>query len=166
MEKHVPVIVKKAEGHDSIIMKAPGNSKSGAILLRTEELAINEQGFLRDRVKVGLFKGEVTRLEELVKKTNLKEGDDFSKKVFPVKLVIKEQTEPFYSEQEPKINPTTGEVVTCNGETVYRQTFVRNIDDDTKDVLLPVDRMEVPDTADQEKVESGSSYDSPDSEEK
>ena len=41
-----------------------------------------------------------------------------------MKLVVKESLEPFYTNQEPKKNPTTGEVVTHLGASVYRQTFV------------------------------------------
>lgn len=38
------------------------------------------------------------------------------------KIVIEESLEPFWEDQDPKINPSTGEIIEWQGMPVYRQT--------------------------------------------
>lgn len=58
-------------------------------------------------------------------------------------IVVRESLTPFYDGQEPKINPSTNEVILHNGQPVYRDTdFV--IGADAEDVLLATDRADVP----------------------
>ena len=130
-------IVTKSPKHDSIIMKSTTNPDNASIMLRSEILNANDQGFLQKEVRVGLFKGKTSDLELL----GLKEGQDFST-VIPVKLVVKESFEPFYPGQEAKINPTTKEVVTSAGAPVYRQTIVVALDSPETDVKLATDKAE------------------------
>ena len=131
-------IVTKSPKHDSIIMKSTTNPDNASIMLRSEILNANDQGFLQKEVRIGLFKGKTSDLEAL----GLKEGQDFSS-VIPVKLVVKESHDPFYAGQEPKINPTTKEVVTSSGAPVYRQTIVVALDSPETDVKLATDKVEV-----------------------
>lgn len=154
-QTNVPVIVDQAEGYDSIIMESKNNSDFGAIMLRSTEEHLDDNGFYRPLKKVGLFKGRVDELKKLVEKKGLKAGDNFSSKVAPVKLVIQEQFEPFYEGQDPKINPTTGQAVTSDGAEVYRQTFVTSVKSTLEDKFLPTDRVEI--TRD-ETVEAESSF--------
>lgn len=65
-------------------------------------------------------------------------------KAYPIagKVVVHESLEPFYEGQEPKINPSTNEVITHLGAPVYRDTeFVFDVK--TQDTLLISDRGEL-----------------------
>jgi len=142
------VIISKPENYTSskphekypIITINGNNPEWGFIMLRSNVMSITPNGFRNEEKRVGRY---IARVEDLVKDVEtfkLKEGDDFGKKVFPVKLVIKEQTEPFYDGQEPKINPSSGEVITHNGQEIYRNTFVQPLDSAEPDTVLSIDR--------------------------
>ena len=94
--------------------------------------------------KVGLFKGNVEDLERIIERTDLKRGDDFEK-VMPVKIVIKEQKEPFFEGQAFKIYPTqsrhAGEPVLSGGDLVYRASFVVSENSPQKDETLITDTL-------------------------
>ena len=139
-------IVTKANGADSIIMVSKSNSEQAAIMLRSETLSANEQGFLQTEKRVGWIKGKTEEIQKLA--SILKEGDDFNVKcallgMGAVKLVIKEATAPFYQGQTPKINPTTGEVVMHGGSPVYRQTLVVSQSSSDVDSKLITDKVTV-----------------------
>ena len=131
-------VVTLANGHDKIVMVSSNNPESAAIMLRSEIMSANDQGFLQTEKRVGLFKGKTEDIQKLA--ATLKPGDDFSAKVFPVRLVIKESFEPAYDGHQPKINPTTKETVTSSGAPVYRQTFVVAEASAETDVFLATDR--------------------------
>lgn len=58
------------------------------------------------------------------------------------KVVVRESLEPFYENQEPKINPSKEEIITHLGAPVYRDTqFVFDLG--AKDILLVSDRDEL-----------------------
>jgi hypothetical protein len=134
-------IVTLANGHSEIVMISKNNPESAAIMLRSDVMSANDGGFLQVEKRVGLLKGKTEDIQKLA--TNLKPGDDFSSKVFPVRLVIKESHEPAYNGHEPKINPTTKETVTSGGAPVYRQTLVVAENAPQQDEFLPTDREEV-----------------------
>lgn len=53
----------------------------------------------------------------------LEEGDDLSEKTgVEWTIQVKESTEPFYDGQNPKIDPSTDEVLLKDGEAIYRQS--------------------------------------------
>ena len=131
-------IVTLANGHDGIVMVSSNNPESAAIMLRSETMSANDQGFLQTEKRVGLFKGKTEDIQKLA--ATLKPGDDFSTKVFPVRLVIKESFEPAYNGHQPKINPSTKETVTSGGAPVYRQTFVVAEASAEHDVFLATDK--------------------------
>ena len=118
--KIMKAIVTLANGHTDVVMVSVNNPESASIMLVSETMSVNDQGFLTTDKKVGLFKGETAKIKAL----GLKAGDNFSEKAFPVRLVVKESHEPFYPGQTPKINPQTKETVTSQGAPVYRQTLV------------------------------------------
>ena len=56
---------------------------------------------------------------------DLKVGDDFTMKTgIPCKIVVKESTTPFYEGQNPKMNPSTGEILTKDGMEIYRNSVL------------------------------------------
>lgn len=125
-----------------IITVNGNNPEYGFIMLRSESLELN-QGWLRTAVRVGRIQNRVEELVKLVEQFDLKEGDNFSQKVMDTKLIVKEQNEPFYDGQEPKINPTTGEVVTHGGKEVYRNTIAVPEGSTEVDTLLVSDKVPV-----------------------
>jgi hypothetical protein len=131
-------IVTLANGHKDIVMISKNNPESAAIMLRADTISANDQGFLQTEKRVGLFKGKTEDIQKLA--AGLKPGDDFSQKVFPVRLVIVETDAPAYDGHLPKINPSTKEVVTSGGADVYRQTFVVAEASPLHDDFLPTDR--------------------------
>ena len=131
-------IVTLANGHTNIVMISKNKPDTAAIMLRADTMSVNSQGFLEIEKRVGLFKGKTEDLQKLA--SGLKPGDDFSTKVFPVKLVIKESFKPAYDGHQPKINPSTKEQVTSGGAPVYRQTFVVAAASAEQDVFLTTDK--------------------------
>jgi len=136
-------IVMKAKDHDSVVMISDNNPEQAVIMVKSIINSMNEQGFLQQEVRVGLVKGKT----ELLNSLGLKEGDDYSVKVSPVKLVVKESTEPAFATQKAKINPTTQEVITHLKSPVYRTVLVVSEGLDVQDVKLTTDREEVAATA-------------------
>jgi hypothetical protein len=92
--------------------------------IRVEEnggLSFGNGGWLNSSSKTALIKGKTADLKTFIQKNNVKVGFEV-----PGQIVIMEQHTPFYAGQQPKVNPSTGEVlyVTVNGvkTPIYRQT--------------------------------------------
>lgn len=98
----------------------PNKPEYGSIQMATTTRSFG--GFMNKSRTVHFLSGKIEELVELVADFDLKVGDDFSKKVQPSRLIIKESTTPFYEGQTAKINPSTSEVVTYQGEDIYRET--------------------------------------------
>ena len=118
-----------------ILGKSNNNADYGYI--RVEEstgLTFGAGGWLNSNTKTALIKGKVADLTAFMQKNNVKVGYEI-----PGKIVIKEQTTAFYAGQQPKIVPSTGEVlyVTINGvqSPIYRQTEF-TMDTTMQDVLI------------------------------
>lgn len=123
------------------------NEEYGSIMLRQEKLVIAPgTNIMNIQPRTAQFAGRIENLEKMVQEYGLKEGDNFSKKVTDVELIVEESHEPFYEGQEPKINPSTGEVVTSDGQEVYRQTFIKPKSEEANDKLLTIDREPVKQT--------------------
>ena len=81
-------------------------------------------GFVRAEKRSALINGPKEVLEGLAKQ-----------KVLQGKIVVEESTTEFWAGQDPKINPTTSEVVMHNGQPVYRRTtFTQDVN--AQDVLV------------------------------
>lgn len=98
----------------------------GSLMLLNTTVALSG-GFLNERTKVGFITGEVATLEKMVDTYGLKAGSDFSALVGPHRIVTLEKTESEIGEEKgyrEKINPSSGEVLTKNGETIYWKTEI------------------------------------------
>jgi hypothetical protein len=139
-KKHriMKAIVTLAKGHSDVVMVSANNPDSASVMLVTETITGNDQGFLQTEKRVGMIKGKTSDIKAL----GLKAGDNFSEKVFPVKLVVKESHEPFFPGQTPKINPQTKAVITSLGAPVYRQTIVVSESSAEVDAKLITDKVE------------------------
>lgn len=132
-------IVTLAEGRTDVVMVSKTNSDNASIMVKQSTMSANDQGFIQEEVRVGFVKGAT----ETLKKLNLKAGDNFSEKAFPIKLVVVEQFEPFFEGQEPKKNPKTDEIITSSGALVYRYTYAVSESSPMVDSKLPTDKVGV-----------------------
>jgi len=118
------IIIEKSKSvtteSNGIIGVNPKKPEFGSIQLATTTRSFG--GFMNKSRTVHFLSGRVEELKELVDEFSLSVGDDFSKKVQPSRLIVKESVTPFYDGQDAKINPTSGEVVTFQGEDIYRET--------------------------------------------
>ena len=92
--------------------------------------------------KVGFVVGRVADLTNMIKEYGLKEGDDFSAKVGPHRIVTIEKLEseaPANQGYREKVNPTTGEVLTKNGEAIVWKTEVVAEGSDIQDSYIKHD---------------------------
>jgi len=115
-------ITTKSKESTEILGISTNNPDYGYI--RVEEngaTSFGTGGWLNTNSKTALIKGKTSDLKTFITKNNVKLGYEL-----PGKIVIVEQTTPFYEGQQPKINPSTSEVlyVTVNGvqKPIYRQT--------------------------------------------
>ena len=130
-------IVTKMEGQTNLVAPYEKNPEFGRIMVRNDEsVSISATGFLSKSPRVAWIGGRVDTLQEIVDTFNLREGDDWSEKVIPIKLVVKEQANPFWETQNAKINPSTGELVLYKDQPVYRNVFVYPETSDEQDVFL------------------------------
>tara|TARA_R110000868_G_C10582236_1_gene738734 strand:+ start:96 stop:563 length:468 start_codon:yes stop_codon:yes gene_type:complete len=121
MTNSVKVTTKSKESTE-ILGTSTNNPDYGYI--RVEEsagLQFGNGGWLNSNTRTALIKGRTSDLKTFIVKNNVKLGYELSGKI-----VIMEQITPFYEGQQPKINPSTSEVlyVTVNGTKtpIYRQT--------------------------------------------
>lgn len=106
----------------AIIGQSTNNPDYGYIRVEANDgLSFGNGGWLNSNTRTALIKGKVADLKAFIVKNNVSLGYELAGKI-----VIKEQTEAFYEGQQPKIVPSTGEVlyVTINGvkNPIYRQT--------------------------------------------
>ena len=106
-------------------------------MVKQSTMSANDQGFIQEEIRVGFVKGAT----ETLRKLNLKAGDNFSDKAFPIKLVVIEQFEPFFPGQEPKKNPKTDEIITSSGAPVYRYTYAVSESSPMVDSKLATDKV-------------------------
>ena len=98
--------------------------KADLVSVRVEETAIgiDANGFMRKEVRSDFVKLPKALAEEMVANGILKAGvplKNITGQESKIKIV--ESHTPFYEGQEPKINPTTGEIVLSGGQPVYRR---------------------------------------------
>jgi hypothetical protein len=121
---------------DGIIVTNVAKPEYGSIAF--EEIAFVMTGsFMNQQKRVAFISAEVEVLQNFVKENNLKVGSKLPGR----KIVVKESTEPFYNGQSPKVNPTSGEVVTYNGNPIYRNSYVGSVQE--LDELLTSDKVVV-----------------------
>jgi hypothetical protein len=122
----------------------------GSIMLISSAVTISN-GFANTRNKVGFVTGEVDGLKQMIKEYGLVEGADFSEKVGPHKIVTFEKVESDMTEADlgyrEKINPSTGELLTKDGEKIYWKTEVVAEGSDAQDSYVQHDREPVDETA-------------------
>ncbi len=100
-----------------------------------EEANLFATGFVSEKKKVAFKTGQLETMRALVKTHKLEAGAEMP----GAKIIIRESTTPFYEGQNPKMNPTTEEVVTVNGQPVYREGVLLPSNDSETDSYVTAD---------------------------
>lgn len=113
MQKAIVKVAKHPETGNIITVSAK-NPEFGTIRLDAEQNVFSG-GFFNVQKRTAFVRGRITDLESL----KLRDGQ-----VLSGQIVKKESFSPFYTKedgtpQQPKINPTTGEVVLTDGQPTY-----------------------------------------------
>lgn len=82
---------------------------------RREQL---RRGWVQFKERVTWLAGTIDDLEEFVEFYNLTVDSQLPGKIYTV-----ESFKPFYMDQQPKINPSTGNAVLVDGALVYQQSY-------------------------------------------
>ena len=109
-----------ANDEGEVVIQNENNPDFGYIRLE-QEITSMEDGFLNHTTRSALVGGRYEELNEV----GFTEGQ-----IFPGKIVVEESLEPFYDNQQPKINPESGEILVKDGRPIYRQS--RYTEDDSQ----------------------------------
>lgn len=117
----------------TITDKAGNEREVGVVMLQSVTLNNSSIGGLSKRVAFKTLEKEVI---DFIGQGNFTDGADYPQQG---KIVVTETLKPYVSKagktQEPKINPSTKEVITYNGQPVYRNSeFTADLD--AQDVFL------------------------------
>jgi hypothetical protein len=118
----------KVTARDGVVVNKTKNEEFGYIRVEASTTTM-ENGWLRKQNRSALILG---RYDDLVS-AGFREGQQI-----PGKIVVVESTTTSNPNNEPKINPTTGEVLMHGGSPIYRDT-VFTTDLSKSDVLLAHD---------------------------
>ena len=122
----------------------------GSLMLISQSVSLSN-GFLNKRNIVGFVTGRIEDLKEVIKSFGLKEGSDYSVVVGPHKIVTLEVLESELTDADlgyrEKINPTTGEVLSKDGDAIHWKTEVVAEGSDLTDKYIEHDREVVVDEA-------------------
>lgn len=126
---------------NGLIRINPNKPEFGSLMLIAVVASLSN-GFMNVKNRVGFVVGRVADLTNLVKEFGLKDGDDYSAKVGPHRIVTIEKLQSEAPENQgyrEKINPSTGEVLTKNGETIVWKTEVVAEGSDIQDTYIKHD---------------------------
>ena len=130
---------------NGLIRINPNKPEFGSLMLMSVVTTLTN-GFMNKRNKVGFVVGSIEDLEGAIEEYKLREGTDYSAAVAPVRIVTLERVESEVPENQgyrEKINPTTEETLTKDGEPIYWKTEVVPEGSDIVDVLIQHDVEEV-----------------------
>lgn len=102
------VVVKHPE--TGLIITPSVNKPEFGTIRIDQEASVFTNGFFAVQKRTAFVRGRITDLESL----GLEDGSTLDGKI-----IRKESFEPFYENQEPKINPQTNEVVLTDGRPTY-----------------------------------------------
>ena len=103
-----PVVVKHPE--TGLVITPSVNKPEFGTIRIDQETNVFSNGFFAVQKRTAFVRGRITDLESL----GLKDGSTLDGKI-----IRKESFEPFYENQEPKINPQTNEVILTDGRPTY-----------------------------------------------
>lgn len=103
-----PVVVKHPE--TGLVITSSVNKPEFGTIRIDQEANVFNNGFFTVQKRTAFVRGRITDLESL----GLKDGSTLDGKI-----IRKESFEPFYENQEPKINPQTNEVILTDSRPTY-----------------------------------------------
>ncbi len=130
---------------DKLIRINPAKPEFGSLMLVSPTVVIAPGGFLNKRNITGFIAGNVEDLKAVVSEYKLKAGMDYSKVFGEHKIITVEKLESECRADgkdgfRPKMNPTTEEELTCEGELIKRRTYIVQDSLEAVDVLIDHDR--------------------------
>lgn len=134
----VKVIAHPESGN--VITPSSKNPEYGTFRVDSENRSL-ENGFVNISKRTAFIRGKISDLETL----GLRAGQ-----VLPGRIQKRESFDPFYDDQEPKINPSTNEVILTNGQESYLE-YVYTSDVKASDVW--VDNAEAEELTEEAKAE-------------
>lgn len=121
--------VKVTAKDGKVVIANANNSEYGYIRVESVDISINSDGWAQKSKRSALLKGKV----ELLNEFGYKEGQ-----ILPGKIVVEETTKEPYAGAQPKINPSTGEIMkSLEGQPIFRESFYTT-DNNRQDVLVPM----------------------------
>lgn len=135
--------------NSNIIRVSQSNPEYGSIMVQQTAFVLNGT-MMNDVTRSAFINARLETLEKMCSIYRIKDGFNYSEIVGPkARIVIEERLESELPEDtkgfQEKINPSTGEVLTKNGEVIYRKSIV--VTDDTCDVLISHDKVSAPVTS-------------------
>ena len=119
-------IVKFVVNPNTGLLITPSSTKPDewcTVMVQSVKTLIVNDGLLVDQTRNAFLTMAVEKANQMVKS-----GEMVADKPVPDylqgKIVIKESLIPFRDNQQPKVNPQTGEVITYLGQAVYRKTLL------------------------------------------
>lgn len=107
------VTIKAHPETGNIITPSSNNPEYGTIRVDKSTQSFNN-GFFQISNRTAFIRGRITDLTAMVEGLNLSDGSTMEGKI-----IKRESFNPFYEGQDPKINPSTGEIVLTDGKPTY-----------------------------------------------
>ena len=105
--------VKVTAKDGQVVVQSTNNPEFGYIRVQ-QTVTSFEDGWANVGNRSAIIRGRVENLKQL----NYKEGQ-----TLPGKIHVVESTTAPYDGADPKINPSTGEILTSNGQPIYREAY-------------------------------------------
>jgi hypothetical protein len=127
---------------DGLVRVNPNKPEYGSIMLMATVMTVNNN-FLNNRNRVAFVTGELHDLKAMVERYHLEEGSDFNEAAGPHRIVVLEKLQSEVGEEKgysEKINPSTGQILSQDGEVIVRKTVLVVEGSDIIDTLVEHDK--------------------------
>lgn len=122
--------VKVINGKNGELIQTNERKPEYSSLMFEQNVFELQKGFLNKKRRVAFLAAKTEDLEYFVDALKLKHES-----ILPGRIYVLESHSPFYDLQNPKINPSTGEVILVDGKPIYRQ-MLWDESDTKEDVLI------------------------------
>lgn len=116
------------------LIKVSENKPEWGSVMVTQTTFVANNGIVNERKRTSYFRAELKTLKALESLGYLAEGADLNASGVNQIIARKETYEPQYEGHQPKVNPSTGEVILVNGRNVYLNDYVAPAS--TEDILI------------------------------
>ena len=151
--KHKVTEWKKKEdasySDDMLIRLNTNKPEYGSIMLVATVISIVGT-YMNKRNRIAFVTSKVDDLQDLIEEYHLIAGSDFSAEVAPHRIVVLELLESEVGDElgySEKVNPSTGEVLSKDGQVIFRKTQLVAEGSDIVDITITHDEIPVNDEA-------------------